>query len=104
MRDRIDFHAYLSSVLTGSYLTSLYFQAPENVKLNYPCIIYDYGKMNVKHANDKKYDWMHSYTLQFITRTADDPRLSVLYGLDYISFDRHYEADNLHHYMFNIYY
>lgn len=101
MQTRSDLHTFLESKLTG---VSLYFQPPENTKILYPCLIYDYSKIHEMHANNQKYIWKHSYSLTYITKDPSDSIVSVIYTFPYVQFDRHYVADNLHHYSFTIYY
>ena len=40
MRDRLDLHECLCKILNSN---NVYFQPPENVRMNYPAIVYSLG-------------------------------------------------------------
>lgn len=89
----------------------VYYQPPS--KLTYPCVVYDLNDIDTKKANNKTYIKTRGYTLTYYS-TCPDPttiidgeeRLveDVLLELPMCSFDRHYTYDNLHHYVFTLFY
>lgn len=97
---RIELDAKLREVL-GS--TNVYFQPPESIKLKYPCIIYNLSSATDMHADDQLYRRMKRYSVTYITKNADDPKLDEIDNMRYCSFERGYAADNLYHFVYNIY-
>lgn len=81
----------------------VYFQPPENIKLIYPCIIYDLNSMHPTYADSKKYLVHKSYKITVIDRDPDSTIPDKVSTLPYCSFNRYYVADNLNHYVFTIY-
>ena len=51
--------------------SNVYFQPPESVKLNYPCIVYERAKPNVKHANNKAYQFTQCYKVTLIGKNPE---------------------------------
>lgn len=82
-----------------------YFQPPENVKLQYPCIIYSCNNVLPQFANNKPYINYDRYELILIYK---DPNTELVKNLrnkfKYCRLDRHYVSDNLYHDAFNLYY
>lgn len=81
----------------------LYYQPPESVKLEYPCIIYERDVIDSVHANNFPYKTDTRYSGTIISRDQDDPLISEIAKLPLCSFDRHYVMDNLYHDVFIIY-
>ena len=68
MARRIDLHNLLVDLL-GS--TNVYFQPPETVKLQYPCIIYNRVTNDTKFANSKPYTITRKYFVLVIDANPD---------------------------------
>ena len=82
-----------------------YFQPPENLKLKYPCIVFDRSGARVANADNLPYRITKSYTITLITRSADnDKYLDKLLQLPMSSFDREFISDGLVHEVFSIYF
>ena len=45
---------------------NVYFQPPENVRINYPAIVYSLGTVNKLYANDNAYKFLTAYTVVLI--------------------------------------
>lgn len=101
MRTRAEFNAVLENIMGPG---QVYFQTPDVRQLRPPYIVYDVGRDETVHADNLRYSTQMQYTVQLITRTADDPAIMALMDLPYSSRDRHYVSDQLHHYIFNIYF
>lgn len=82
----------------------VYFQPPENVKLQYPCIIYSRSSGDTKFANNDPYVVTRRYNIQLIDRNPDSPYIKDILQLRMCKYDRHYVADNLNHDTFNLYF
>ena len=105
MASRLELHEELCEVL-GS--RNVYFQPPENVKMEYNptgAIRYKLGGKDLKRANNKIYLSTNQYEGVVITR---DPDTTVpdelLTHFEMCSFGRPYTSDKLNHYPFTIYY
>lgn len=85
---------------------NVYFQPPETVKLSYPCIIYKLSNITMRHANNDVYNYMKRYSITIIDRNPESiiPESLLNAKLPYCSFSRHYTADGLNHYAFELYF
>ena len=83
---------------------NVYFQPPSNTKIKYPCIIYDRGSIDSKHADNIKYNSIARYSLMLIGRSPKNELIDEILKLPYCSYDRHYTADTLHHDVFTLFY
>lgn len=101
-RPRVDLQRILENVVGVGH--KVWFQAPTNTKLTYPCIMYTLSDKDVRKADNGMYKYMNQYECTYITRDPDDPVVDALLALEYCEFDRHYVSDNLNHYTFTIYY
>lgn len=101
MSRRLELQTKLEELL-GS--RNVYYQAPESLKMSYPCIRYDKGKPDVKHANNIKYINKACYEVVVIDKKPDNAVIDKILELPYSSVDRHYTTDNLHHDVIILYY
>lgn len=83
---------------------NVYYQPPETLKMKYPAIVYSKSNIKSRHANNSVYSFFICYDITVIDRQPDNPVIAKLLALQYCSFDRHYEADNLHHDVLTLYY
>lgn len=83
---------------------NVYYQPPENLKMNYPAIRYKKSKVDSDYADDRTYNNTKRYELIVIDKMPDNPVIDRLLELPYCSFDRHYESDNLNHDVLTLYY
>ena len=94
----------LHQILLSQGTSNVYFQAPENIKMKYPCILYQLDNEWTQHANGKIYADMNRYLITVITPDPDSPLPKKIGSLQYCRFSRHFRADNLNHYVYNLYY
>ncbi len=126
MKQRLEFHDLLASVFIriGKWLWDpfefgnktiqdaiaeyagdhVYFQPPATVKMAFPCIVYSLEDIDVKHADNRKYNSKKCYTVTVIDKNPDSVIPEYVSDLPYSSFSRHYTANNMHHFSFRIYY
>lgn len=83
--------------------TDVYFEPPENVKLKYPCIIYNRTSGLTNFASNKPYTFNYRYTVTVIDRDPDSRIPEKLASQQCCTFDRGFTNDNLYHYVFTIY-
>lgn len=101
MRDRVEFHNILCEIL-GS--TNVYFQPPENVKMNYPAIVYSTDRFDRNNADNGAYLLSKRYSVTLIEKDPDNSTVEKLAELPMSKFSNQYCSDNLYHYVFTIYY
>ena len=82
----------------------VYFQPPENLQIQYPCIVYSLNGHYDLHANNDTYYRRREYDMVYITHDPDDAMIETLSDLPFCSLGKAYSADNLHHYSYTIYY
>ena len=103
MGTRIELHNKLLAILGDN--PHAYFQPPETIKLQYPCIVYKLSNNNAHHADDKVYMSRKVYDLTYITKDPDDDFIdTMIENFNYVRFDRSFTADNLNHYAFKLFY
>ena len=101
MDNRPALHTLFENILKSR---NVYFQPPESVKLKYPAIVYALDDIQSRHANDSVYNLKRRYLATLITEDPDSSLIGELAYLEMCRFIRHYKADNLNHYVFEIYY
>lgn len=103
MANRLELDAKLREILGSN---NMYFQPPESIKLQYPCIIYEMSDIPIEHADDGLYMMYHRYTITLIHTDPDNTlKDEILAKLQpYCSFDRDYISSNLYHYVYNLFY
>lgn len=100
MNTRLELHEVLCDIL-GS--RNVYYQPPENIKMQYPAIVYSRDDFENFHANDGVYMQSPAYQLIVIDEDPDSEIVQKISRLKMCSYDRHYKADNLNHDVFTIY-
>lgn len=97
---RIEFHEILKSLNSKD----LYFQPPNNCKIDYPCIIYEIDSIDSDFADDRMYRNKRKYKVTLIDRDPDTELIDKILNIPMCYFVTHFVVNNLHHYIFNIYY
>lgn len=92
----------LSEVLHG-LCDNVYFQPPTGAKIEYPCIVYELERTNVRYADNAPYALYDEYSIKYITRDPDDRTRDQIIMLPLCSSERVYPNDNLYHHPFTIY-
>lgn len=82
----------------------VYFQPPSNIRMKYPCIVYDLEKMDLRHANNGPYNLHNRYSVTVITKDPDSEIPYRVAQLPLISHNRKFENDNLNHNVFQLYF
>lgn len=100
MKTQQDLQAKLVELLGNNHV---YYQAPESLKMEYPCIRYSKSVIDTRHASNIKYINHDSYEIIVIDKLPDNEVIKKILDLPYTSFDRHYTANNLNHDVITIY-
>lgn len=101
MASRLELQNKLEELL-GS--RNVYYQPPENLKMEYPCIRYSRDGIDTKHADNVKYINTNLYQIIVISKKPDHEVIQKILDLPLSSFVDHYAKDNLNHDIINLYY
>lgn len=100
---RLELNELFVSMLDGR--RNVYFQPPNNTKMQYPCIVYNREKADIKFADNALYLFKQRYQVTLISM---DPDSSVLFQqiilLPMTVHDRSFAVDNLNHDVFTLYF
>lgn len=100
---RIDLHNRLKALLVSDNV-SLYFQPPANIKMTYPCLVYDMNDIDTSYADGAPYMNYIIYQVMLITKQPDEEiTAKIMKNVPLTRFDRSYISDNLYHYVFTCY-
>lgn len=83
---------------------NVYFQPPETIKMEYPCIVYHMDSGDTQFANNIPYIFNRRYNVLLIAEDPDNPYIEKIAELPMCTFDRFYTVDNLNHYSYNLYF
>lgn len=100
MGSRIELHEKLIDIAGRN----VYFQPPASKDIKYPAIKYERAKIDSEYANGIPYMQSLGYTLTVMDYNPDSEIVTKISKLSNCKFDRHYEADNLNHDVFTLYY
>ena len=100
MSNRLDLQAKFEAIL-GS--RNVYFQPPESVKLSYPAIVYAIKDVETTFADNRAYLKAPPYEVTLIDKNPDNVFVEAILDIPYCTFDRHFKADNLNHYVFTLF-
>lgn len=93
----------LQSLLEG--LTEhVYFQPPENLKMQYPCIVYQRDFAETEFADNGPYRHDIRYMVTVIDRNPDSDLPGKVAKLPMTTFNRFYTADNLNHDVYTMFF
>lgn len=101
MATRLELQTLLEELLGSRHV---YYQSPENVKMEYPAIRYKLGKISTDRANNAVYLKKKRYEIIVIAKKPDHPVIEKLLELQYCSHDRRYISDGLYHDVLTLYY
>ncbi len=84
----------------------VYFQPPEDIRLIYPCVIYERSGMNVNYADDDPYNDWFQYDVMYISKNPDTNEFiqRMVNEFKHCRYERHFVSDNLNHETFSLYY
>lgn len=101
-KQRLDLHNKLLQI--DDSLT-VYYRLPENIKLIYPCIIYKRSDIKSDYADNTRFLTRVVYDVTLISKDPDNECVNKLLNtFPYISYDRSFTKDGLHHDFFTLEY
>jgi hypothetical protein len=98
---RLELQTLLEVVLGSS---NVYFQAPPNNQMQYPCIVYAWDDTKTDFADNSPYRHSKRYQVTHITRDPDSLTPDDIAQLPLSSVEQIFTKDNLHHYVFTLYF
>lgn len=99
MAPRLEFHTLLTT-----FADHVYFQPPENIRMEYPCIVYARDFRKTEFADNKPYADEKRYMVTVIDRDPDSDIPDSVASLPKSSFSRHFVADDLNHDVYSVYF
>lgn len=101
-RPRLDLQELLLEILDSDYV---YFQPPANLKMIYPCIVYEREEITTDRANNKAYQLHNRYLVTVIDRDPDSEIPDkIIASFPMCVFDRAFRVDNLNHTTFKLFF
>lgn len=83
----------------------VYFQPPETMKLQYPCILYFKTSTPANYADDLIYKYKQGYTVTVVDSDPDSEiPFTLLKALPYSKIDSFYKSEGLNHTKLTIFY
>ena len=101
MTRRIELQYLLENELESK---NVYFQPPETIKMKYPAIVYELSDISINRANNEIYSATRKYSITIIDKNPDSIFVDKILRLPMCEFNRHFESENLNHYVFNLYF
>lgn len=94
----------LQQLLLTMGATEVYFQQPNNKQMQYPCILYNIDDVSTQYADNKPHRSDTRYMVTIVDRDPDSEIPQRIALLPLCSFSRFYTADNLNHFVYNLYF
>jgi hypothetical protein len=101
MGQRLKLQTLLETVLGSK---EVYFQGPGNLRMSYPCIVYNRDSSDTQYADNSPYRQTKRYQVTVITRKADSDIPDKVEALPMCTFSRHYVQDELIHDVYNLFF
>jgi hypothetical protein len=101
MAPRLDLQAVLETLLGSE---NVYFQPPENIQMQYPCIVYQRYNAHTRFADDAPYTVTRRYQVTLVDADPDSPIFEKVASLPMCLHNRFFVVNNLNHDVFNLYY
>lgn len=101
MKSRLDLQTELETILGSRHV---YYQPPENLKIEYPAIIYSVNDYMNINADNIKYNNRVQYQITVVDKKPDNAAIMKILEMPLSSFDRHYAYNNLNHDVITLYY
>lgn len=102
MATRLTLQQKLSDIFETS---NVYFNPPETLKLNYPCVIYSRENGRSLRADNISYIFKLKYQIMYIGKDVNPEALikKAMISFKTIEYDRHYFSNGLSYDVFNLY-
>lgn len=101
MAPRLQLHQILKTILGTD---NVYFQPPNGLKMEYPCIRYERDRARTLFADNKPYNHYKCYQITVIDRNPDSLIPDKVAALPLCVHDRFFTADNLNHDVYTLFF
>lgn len=91
-------------LLLETFTPNVYFQPPTNIKMVYPCILYNRDFSHTEFADGEPYRNTLRYAVTVIDRDPDSVIPEKIAAMPMCVFNRHFTADGLNHDVYNVYF
>lgn len=81
----------------------VYFQPPENLKIEYPSVVFHLSKIEIDRASDVPYKGAKEYSVTLITKDPEPDVIDEILKIPYSSLDTTYISDGMNHFVFTVY-
>lgn len=99
MGRRLQLHQILTEIAPN-----VYFQPPEDLKMSYPCIVYQRDYADTKFADNEVYSHTPRYQLTVIDQDPDGEIREKVAALPRCLYTRFFAANQLNHDVFSLYF
>jgi hypothetical protein len=99
MAPRLQLHNLLETLAPH-----VYFQPPENLVIEYPCIIYGRDFVDTKFADNEPFNITKRYMVTVIDKDPDSEIPNKVAELPMSTFNRFYTADGLNHDVYQLFF
>lgn len=101
MKTRLEVQEMLEKIL-GS--PNVYFQAPPNTGMKYPCIVYRFDRFGRDNADNQPYILTGRWEIHHMYKSIkNDIKETMLFAAPYVTFDRRIVADGVYNDYYTIY-
>lgn len=104
MGRRQDLNQILVELYDANVTPCVKYQPGPGITLTYPAIVYKLDDMPSIWANNLPYKWEHRYEVKIIDRDPESKLREKMIALPMCRFSQTYVVNNLHHFVFEIYY
>lgn len=94
----------LQDLLKTLGASKVYFQAPSQDMMEYPCILYSKDDEDAKFADNNPYSRTIRYQVTIIDRNPDSQIPGKVANLPLSSFSRFFVVEGLNHSIYNLYF
>lgn len=101
MKTRLEVQEMLEKILGSS---NVYFQAPPNTGMKYPCIVYRFDRFGRDNADNQPYILTGRWEIHHMYKSIkNDIKENMLFAAPYVTFDRRIVTDGVYNDYYTIY-
>lgn len=101
MKTRLEVQEMLEKILGSS---NVYFQAPPNTGMKYPCIVYRFDRFGTDNADNQPYILTGRWEIHHMYKSIkNDIKETMLFAAPYVTFDRRIVTDGVYNDFYTIY-
>lgn len=81
----------------------VYFQPPENLRMDYPAVVFHLSRNKSVHASDGRFKDSQEYTVTLITEDPQPDVLDAILDIPYTTLESTYVSKGMNHFVFTTY-